>query len=71
MPYKRLHKDIITWKAGRVMLGLIIAIRNFFISLVLAWIGISFTAPQPDSDAPPGDDSAEIQSPATLSGFKC
>lgn len=51
------------------MLGLIIAIRNFFIGLVLAWIGISFTAPQPDSDAPPADDAAEIHSPADPSDF--
>lgn len=30
---------------GRVMLGILVAIRNFFIALVLAWVGIKFTAP--------------------------
>lgn len=28
------------------MLGLIVAIRNFIIGLILSWVGISFTAPK-------------------------
>ncbi len=28
------------------MLGLIIAVRNFIIALVLSWVGISFTVPK-------------------------
>ena len=31
------------------MLGYIIAIRNYIIALVLAWIGISFSAPKNDA----------------------
>lgn len=38
------------------MLGIIIAIRNFIIAVLLSWIGISFSAPieepLPDSDTP-------------------
>lgn len=30
---------------GRVMLGILIALRNFFIALVLAWVGIKFSPP--------------------------
>jgi len=38
------------------MLGIIVAIRNFIIALLLSWIGISFSAPieepLPDTDTP-------------------
>jgi hypothetical protein len=32
------------------MLGLIVAIRNFIIALLLSWIGISFSAPVEDTE---------------------
>lgn len=31
---------------GQVMLGILVAIRNFFIALVLAWVGIKFSVPE-------------------------
>ena len=37
------------------MLGFIIAVRNFIISLVLSWLVISFTAPK---DATPPEPNA-------------
>jgi len=48
------------------MLGIIIAIRNFIIALLLSWIGISFSAPVeeplPDTDTPEDTVSQEHES---------
>lgn len=42
------------------MLGLIIAIRNFFIALILGWIGISFSAPNQEADYSSPEDTTSL-----------
>lgn len=49
------------------MLGLVIAIRNFIIAVLLAWIGITYSPPAEDSetvDEKPSEQTHTV--PATL-----